>query len=408
MSHDPIDRRGFIQIMGGAAAMLATTAACATPRPKRPQAPKVASGLPGMLLVYTQARRRPQLHLFDTATGQRLTTFDSLVASHAIVAVESQNRFVVHGLGPNGQGQAWVIDVNPAQGTWSKPKVIDLGRGMALHWQPSADQRLIQYNTIEDGALHVLNTHTLEVERERGGGNHSNMAFFNDERWLLATDHLGAGTSLRVIDRVSGKILSQTPVGTSGHGVTVNDKTGTAFVWADDGVHMVDLSTKNLGQHLGIIAPKQQGQRSWFCWTPQGGRYSHDYSWNPGDTYNPWLNVLDMEARRIERLPTPGHTPGILQVSPDGTTALAGCLKTNHLLVFDLTNNTLKGTIPIGQRSRSFFDRDTTFSKDRTHGFATNPADKTISVLNLQTLTELARIPIPDFPIWAGAISAGR
>ena len=102
-----------------------------------------------------------------------------------------------------------------------KPSVP--GGSLVLHWQPNDDYSLIQYNTVEDQALHVLDTKTLELQSYRGAGTHSNMAFFNGDGWLVATDHLQNGTKLHVIDRNTNRVLSETEVGDWGHGVTVID-----------------------------------------------------------------------------------------------------------------------------------------------------------------------------------------
>lgn len=66
----------------------------------------------------------------------------------------------------------------------------------------------------------------------------------------MATDHLGDGTRLRVVDRFSHRVLSETAVGSWGHGVAADAVAGRAFGWASEGVHMVSLRKKNLDDFI--------------------------------------------------------------------------------------------------------------------------------------------------------------
>ena len=123
-------------------------------------------------------------------------------------------------------------------------------------------------NTIGDGGLHVLDTKTLKISSYIGGGKHSNMAMMDD--LLIATDKMAGPSQLLITDRRTNQVLSRTNVGEWGHGVTVNFKRGEAYVWAKDGLHRISLAQKTMGKHLGLIPSLTAGERSWFCWTPQG------------------------------------------------------------------------------------------------------------------------------------------
>ena len=398
-------RRKFIQ-----AAALGTAGAIAWGKSR--QQPTVAtageptragaadsSNLRGVLLATSKYGTAPRLDLISLNDGSLLATFEGIAASHAVVPVEDRNRFFVHGTDARtGNGLIWGLQVEPDAGTWTVIYERQLAGGEVLHWQPNRDASLILYNTIGDGALHVLDTHSLELRSYVGGGSHSNMAFFNDDRWLVATDRLGERPILRAIDRATNRVLSETPVGDWSHGVTVNERTGRAFVWANDGVHIVSLAQANLGKHLGVIAASEPGQRSWFCWAPLGGRYSHDQTWNPGDRYSPWLTVLDMEGDRLERIATGDEQPGMVQVSPDGRWAACGSLTSDNLCMFDLEANTWQGSVKIGKGSKEFFDRDLAFSRDRAVVFATNPPEGTVTAVDWQQGRVLSQISLPVTP----------
>ena len=359
------------------------------------------AGIAGVAMVTSREHDDFRVDLMSLASGEILHTFQDFHAAHAVVPVESLNRLFVHGRDMRtGKGVLTGVEVDPATERWRALERIELDGGMPLHWQPNRDHTLIQYNTIEDRQLHVLDTAKMEARSFAGGGRHSNMAFFNRDRWLVATDRLQGGTTLRVVDRESGQILSETPAGGWGHGVTVNDKLGRAFVWSSDGMHTVSLEPENLGEHLGVIKPGRRDQRSWFCWTPQGGRYSHDQTWNPGDYFSPWLTVADLEQGELRRIDVPGEDLGTLGISPDGRMGICGSHSSRHVCLFDVAANKYLGKVKAGRGEQAFFDRDVAFSRDRSVAFVTDPPDKTLTAIDVRGLKVFGRIDLPATPEW--------
>lgn len=355
----------------------------------------------GVALSTSKVGGEHQIDLISLQSHRSLATFRDIEASHAVVPVARMNRFFVHGRDTRtGQGAIWGVEVNLETEAWTVIYEQRLDGGLILHWQPNHDYSLIQYNSTGSQALHVLDTQTLDLQTYRGGGTHANMAFFNNDRWLVSTDHLGDGTKLRVIDRATNAILSETAVGNWGHGLTVNEKTGRAFVWANDGVHIVSLAKRTLGNHLGIVEPLHPKQRCWFCWTPQGGRYSHDQTLNPGDRFSPWLTVLDMERDRLEKIETGDEQVGTLQISADGKFGISGSHSSNHACLFDIEANTFLGTAEIGASNNAFFDRDAGFSRDSSTAFITNPKDRTLAVIDIRSQQAIDLIELPSQPEW--------
>lgn len=355
----------------------------------------------GVALAYGQGR----LDLIDLDQSKLLHSFGGLRATHAITPVEHLNRFVVHGRDTNsGQGAVGVLEVDPDKKTWDVVLYTTLPGGTALHWQPNPEFTEIVFNTIGDGSLHVLDTDKLTIKRFDGGGGHSNMAFFND--YLVATDEMSGPTKLNVVDRKTGKLLSTTPVGTWGHGLTVCQETAQAFVWSNEGVQVVSLASKTLGNHLDTINPDSQ-ERCWFCWTPQGGQYTHDVAWMPGDEYLPQLTVIDMKNNQFEAIPTgdPELQPSYLQLSPDGKWGLASMKGRTEIGVFDTVTNQFKGTVEAGPALPGFFERDMSFCRNRDCAIVTNTGDNSISLLDLKRKLEIRRISLPRRPLWLKVIS---
>ena len=364
----------------------------------------------GMALSYGQQR----LDLIDLDGAEILHSFDGFHVTHAITPIEALNRFVVHGVryGPDaGGGEGFstgavlVIDVDPVSKAWQIVLYEDLPGGVPLHWQPNRAHTEVMFNSTGDGSLHVLDTASLEVESFHGGGEHSNMAFFDN--YLVATDALEGPTRLLITDRDTDEVVAETPVGTWGHGVTVNFERGEAFVWSKEGGHRISLAQKTMGRRLGKIAPFEDLQRSWFCWTPQGGRYTHDAAWNKGDVYDPYLMVVDLEAGKCEQIPTGDAAlrPSYLQVSPDGKWGLAALQGREEVGIFDLSKNEFHGVANCGPARAAFFERDMSFCRNRDFAMVTNTGDTSISLLDLKAGREVRRIHLPRRPAWFKAIS---
>ena len=156
---------------------------------------------------------------------------------------------------------------------------------------------------------------------------------------------------------------------------------------------------------MGVITTPR-GQRSWFCWTPQGGRFSHDQTWNSGDIFSPWLTALDTDNSLLERINTPGERAGTLQVSPDGLWGASGSHNSDRILLFDLSNNTLAASFKSGTYGRrGFFDRDLSFSKDRRFLIATADRPQALVIISLEQNSTPRQIPLSIRPQWMKIMS---
>jgi len=368
--------------------------------------PDAKAPLWGMAMAYGEKR----LDLIDLDNSQILHSISGFEATHAITPVEHLNRFVIHGYRPKKRtGALLVFEVNPETKSWKILLDKDIKGGQLLHWQPRPDLSEIVFNTTGDGALHVLDTKTLEITRYVGGGIHSNMAMMDD--LLIATDQMAGPSQLLITDRKTNKVLTKTAVNNWGHGVTVNFERGEAYVWAIDGVHRISLAQKSMGKHLGLIPSLEAGERCWFCWTPQGARFAHDAAWNwdneKGDVYGDYLTALDMKTARIERIATGSKDirPSFLQVSPDGKWGLSSLRGRDDIGIFNLEKNSFEGTVDAGAARPSFFERDMAFCKNRDFALVTNTAEKSVSLLNLKTQEEHRRIYLPRKPDWFKALS---
>lgn len=407
---EPVSRRTFLAAGGASLALIGGRARAYAAEQLTSQEYGTDANAPkwGMAMAYGEGR----LDIIDLDGAKILHSFEGFRATHAITPVEHLNRFVIHGaridrsgIRAKTIGALMVVEVDPVRKSWELLLYQDLEGGIALHWQPNATHTEIVFNTIGDGSLHVLDTKSLEITRYVGGGEHSNMAMFED--LLIATDAMAGPTEVLITDRKTNTVLSRTPVGTWGHGITVNNERGEVFVWSKEGGHRISLARSTMGKHLGMVEPFQPLQRSWFCWTPQGGRYSHDVAWNKGDIYDPYLMVVDMKAGKFEQIPTGDAElqPSFLQVSPDGKWGLASMQGFEEVGVFDLEKNEFQGTVFAGPARLSFFERDMAFCRNRNYALVTNTAEKSLSLLNLEDQEEARRIYLPRRPDWIKVLS---
>ncbi len=117
--------------------------------------------LTGLILVSSELNKKPRLDLISLRDGRLLATFEDIYVAHAIVPVEASNRFFVHGRETRtGKGIIRGFEINLATEKWSTIYEKQLEGGLVLHWQPNPDYSLIEYNTIKDHAIHVLDTQT--------------------------------------------------------------------------------------------------------------------------------------------------------------------------------------------------------------------------------------------------------
>lgn len=353
------------------------------------------------LCIVSFSDRQDLTNFISLKTGKTIFEFINFHVSHAVVVSESNNRIFLHGKDLKTKKAAiacFDADLKNDQVKLIEKKLLD--GGLILHWQPNKDVSKIQYNTVKDGKIHVLDTKTLKLTSFAGGGKHSNMAWANDDKLIIASDKMRGMTKVNVINASTGELLSSTKTASWAHGLTCCDKKEMAFIWTYDGVHKINLKGKTVGKHLGLIKPIEKDVRSWFCWTPQGGRFSHDQSWGDGDDFKPYLTVIDMEQEKLFKINTPGQKLGTLQISPDGLWGAAGAHNSDQIQVFNIEENKLTASIKAGKSNGGFFDRDLAFSKDRKALFVTNTKDKSITMLNLTNNQITKTIPLQHIPSW--------
>ena len=359
--------------------------------------PARVARLPSAALVVADPQGQ-RVHVIDVATGRGLATVESFRATHAIQIVPAEKRAFVHGKRTDrGGGALAVFKVGP--GSADVELNLDLPDA-PLHWQPRPDLSEIAYNTTHDSGLTVVDTKTLKVESFPGAaGHHSLMAFLEND--VVISNDLVERGKVRIFDRTQGYVDAETDVGGWPHGLNTCLETGRAYCWCADGVHVIGLRGRERGRHLGIIPQLARGQRCWFAWTPQGGRLTHDVSWSNGDVFLPYLTVVDAKAEKLEKIESGTKQPGTLTVSDDAKWGLASSRNTPEALLFDLAASRYVGAIPIGGADpKRFFDRDLSIAPGGQWAAVSNPRDPGVSVLDLKSREEVARIPLTFSPGW--------
>lgn len=390
-------RRTFLIGAAGAAGCLAGWRALA-PAPAVVASPPPAPGvLPAGALVVADPRAK-QVHAIELATGRALATVSDFRASHAVQLAPQVGRAFVHGHRTNQKSGALAV-FRVTQGAATVELDVDLPEA-PLHWQARPDLSEIAYNTTGDAGLSIVDTRTLEVTTyTNAAGRHSLMAFLEND--VISSNDLVATGRVKILDRAQGYVDAELQVGGWPHGLTACAETGRAYCWCADGVHVIGLRGRERGRHLGVIRPFAPGQRCWFAWTPQGGRYAHDVSWAQGEVFHPYLTVVDAKNEKLEKIESADRRPGTLTVSDDAKLGLASSRNTAEALLFDLTAQKYVGAIPIGGSDpKRFFDRDLSIAPGGRWAAVTNPSDPSVSILDLISQEEVGRLALSFSPGW--------
>lgn len=250
--------------------------------------------------------------------------------------------------------------------------------------------------------LDVVDAKTLAVtKRIHLSGRPNNVAVTNDGKKVYVGIAQAPG-ALDVIDTVALTNVKSVPVEGSIHNVyvTPDGKFAVAGSIPATTISIVDTTTDTMVRKIKMSA----------------GIRPMTFDRNPdGSTKNIYvqlsnfhgLAVVDFatgkETRRIEHPPVPGehaHTDGLqgapahgLGVSPDGKTLWSTSKVYSHAYVFSLPDLKPLGTVFVGQHPEWV-----TFTPDSKLAYIGAAGDNMTYAVNVQTLKEVARIPVGQVP----------
>lgn len=250
--------------------------------------------------------------------------------------------------------------------------------------------------------LDVVDAKTFKVtKRIHLSGRPNNVAVTKDGKKVYVGIAQAPG-ALDVIDTVSLTNVKTTPVEGSIHNVyvTPDGKFAVAGSIPASTISIVDTATDTLVRKIKMSA----------------GIRPMTFDWNPdGSTRNIYvqlsnfhgLAVVDFasgkEIKRIEHPPIPGehaHTDGLqgapahgLGVAPDGKTLWSTSKVYSAAYVFSLPNIEPIGTVFVGQHPEWV-----TFTPDSKRVYIGAAGDNMTFAVDVQTLKEVARIPVGQVP----------
>ncbi len=266
----------------------------------------------------------------------------------------------------------------------------------------SPDGRRIYLSNESLHTLDVVDAKTLAVtKRIHLSGRPNNVAVTKDGKKVYVGIAQAPG-ALDVIDTVALSNVKSVPVEGSIHNVyvTPDGKFAVAGSIPTSTISIVDTATDTLVRKIKMSS----------------GIRPMTFDRNPdGSTRNIYvqlsnfhgLAVVDFasgkETQRIEHPPVPGehaHTDGLqgapahgLGVSPDGKTLWSTSKVYSHAYVFALPDLKPIGTVFVGQHPEWV-----TFTPDSKLVYVGAAGDNMTVVVNVQTLKEVARIPVGQVP----------
>jgi YVTN family beta-propeller protein len=275
---------------------------------------------------------------------------------------------------------------------------IEVNHGAAA----APDGRRLYITNEADHTLDIVDGRTLQVTtRVRLSGRPNNLAISKDGRRLYVAIVSGSG-AVDVVDAASERLVKTIPA----HGGVHN-----TFL-TPDGRFVVAGSI--VGRNLTVIDAATE-QPLWSLHFDNGVR-PIAFETNPdGSTRRLFVQISNDHGFRIVdfaerrevgrvRLPdlplgeqhhdmlqgSPSHGIG---VAPDGKT-LWVCSKVNsHVYVYALPDLTLLGGVKVGDHPDWL-----TFTPDSKRVFVANAGSNSVSVIDVATRTEIARIPVGQVP----------
>jgi len=317
----------------------------------------LAAQAPGQVRILQTNSRDSTVHLIDPDTNKVVGEIDGIPVNHGVTAAPDGSRIYVSG---EAETALKVIDA----------QTLEIIKSIPLSARPNniavtPDGSKVYVGIIAPpGSIDVIDTRTLEVVKtiDVPGGIH-NIYVTPDGRNVVAGSI--AGRRLTVLD-------------------TATDQ--EVWAWEGEAIRPVAISAKPDGStdklfiqvsgHHGFVVvdwdTRTEVARVSLPDVPPEQRYD--------STYNG----------------APAHGIG---VAPDGKTVWSTSRMNSHVYVYSLPDLELVGGVPTGT------DPDwVTFTPDSKLAYVANAESNTVSVIDMQSLTEVTQIPVGESPKRNGTI----
>ncbi len=204
-----------------------------------------------------------------------------------------------------------------------------------------------------------------------------------------------SGNTISLIDRATGKTITQLPTGLQPHEVEVSDD-GQLAVVANYG------DQENPGNTLSVYNIRQARQTKTI--DLGANTRPHGLDWIKGTSKllvttegTQKLLLVDIKKGEILKdLETQQELSHMVAATPNGDRAFVSSIRTGNVTVFDLNSGELLGQIYSGKGAEGI-----AVSPDGREVWVTNRAENTITVFNTQNLQQITQIACGEFPIRA-------
>ena len=317
-----------------------------------------ATGAQAQVRVLQTNSRDSTVHLIDPATNKIVGQIDNIPVNHGVAAAPDGSRIYVSG---EAETALKVVDA----------RTLEIIKSIPLSARPNnvsitPDGSKVYVGIIAPpGAIDVIDTRTLENVKtiDVPGGIH-NIYVTPDGKNVVAGSI--AGRRMTVLD-------------------TATDQ--EVWAWEGEAIRPMSISTKPDGSTDKIYI-QVSGHHGFVV-----------FDW---DTRREVARITQPDVPPEERFDStyngaPAHGIG---VAPDGRTVWSTSRMNSYVYVYSIPDLELLAGIRVGT------DPDwVTFTPDSKRAYVANAVDNTVSVIDMESLTEITQIPVGDTPKRNGIIT---
>ena len=310
---------------------------------------QMTSALAQVRVVQTNSRDG-SIHIIDPESGEVVARVDGLPINHGVAIAPDQSRIYVSS---EGDQALYVVDA----------RSMEIVRSVPLSARPNnisitPDGRKVYVGIIvPPGMMNVVDTETFEVKEVPNPGGIHNLYVTPDGSHV-----------------VTGSI--------GGRRMTVFDTATDEEVWAWEGEPIRPMA----------ISAKADGSTDKIFVQISG---HHGFVVIDWDTRQEVARITQPDVPEEDRAPgryngAPAHGIG---VSPDGRTVWSTSRMNGHVYVYSLPDLEMVAGIPTG------VDPDwVTFTPDSKYAAVSNAIDNNVSIIDMETYKETARIAVGESP----------
>ncbi len=222
-------------------------------------------------------------------------------------------------------------------------KFISTTGGYCAHMGFSTDGRWVAVAN-NDSTFNWIDTDNNIVTTVDSGSGHS-AALVTKDNYILSYD--AANNWARIIDAPNNTVLAEITIGDGAHGEAYNKTTDKAFIPVNDGIDVIDISTKTVTKRIAYPNFASDSIRTYIMYHDRTGQVpvavcpAWDLRKSYPDTESDRVFLLHMGNETLETVMIPGarlawKKAGYFDLSKDGKTAVFSDLSAALIYIIDV------------------------------------------------------------------------